>query len=158
MSAGLLSRTLNSAEVVQELARGVHRTIGGDGVFVARPDLDAGTVVVLHRIYDGIDGSVRESDQRSHVLDGGAVEQAARVGEVSASVPPSAVDGAVAGDQSLGAVVVAPLMHGRRLPAWSACGRVPRSVQLGRCRVVARHRGAGGDRPQQRPAVRGVGA
>lgn len=113
-ASGTISRTLNAAEVVQELTRGVHRMLGGDGVFVARPDLDAGTVAVLHRLVEGGDAPVT-GGAVNYPLDGGAVEQAARTGDVSASMPASDGDAAVAGEQSLGSMLVAPLMHGRRL-------------------------------------------
>ncbi|MEP7345386.1 MAG: PAS domain-containing protein, partial [Gemmatimonadaceae bacterium] len=111
---GALSRTLDASEVVHELARGVHRTIRADGVFVARPDLDQGTVEVLHRVLDGTavsGGGVLSTI----VLEDGAIARAARTGEALLTTTPSSGDGSVAGDSSLGCLVVAPLMHGRRL-------------------------------------------
>jgi two-component system NtrC family sensor kinase len=110
--SGALSRTLDASQVVHELARGVRRTIGADGVFVARPDLDQGKVHVVYRLIDGADAPGLASIVE---LDESAVAQATRSGEAQLSTSPASSDRLVAGDETLGCLVVAPLMHGRRL-------------------------------------------
>lgn len=110
--SGALSRTLDASEVVRELARGVHRTIGADGVFVVRTDLEAGRVQVMHRLVNGSDAA---AEPEMLDLEDGAVAQAARTGEAVLASPPPAGDRRISGAEPAGSLIVAPLMHGRRL-------------------------------------------
>ncbi|MBV6521346.1 MAG: Sensor histidine kinase RcsC [Gemmatimonadaceae bacterium] len=112
--SGALSRTLDASEVMHELARGVQRTTSADGVFVLHPDLDRGTVQVVNRLVDGVEGI---GSAAPIAIDEGAgvVAQAARTGEALLTMSPSPVDRMIAGASAIGCMAVAPLMHGRRL-------------------------------------------
>lgn len=133
-----LSRTLEPVAVIQELARGVQRTLGAEGVFVVRPDLDAGLASVLHRAAMGVEPPLPGT---SVPLSEGAVVQAARSGEPVQSMTPTLADRAVAGDDRAAVVLAAPILHGRRLlgvvGAWALAVEAFDSDDLEALRVLA---------------------
>lgn len=116
-AAGSLARTLDEDEILVELARVVRRAVGCDGVMVARVDLDRALVDVVHHVVEDAILPVRATP-----LGGGPVGQAARSGAPVhvAACPPEQLTLAQAGDVlvqgvTAAAVLVVPVMHGRRL-------------------------------------------
>lgn len=105
-----LTRSLDETEVVRDLCRGVLRVMAAEGVFVARPELDHDTVRVLFHVVGG-----EELEHRTGPLGDSAIGRAARAGEPLLVAEPSDSDRSVLGIGIRGALLLTPMMQGRRL-------------------------------------------
>ena len=112
-----LSRSLEEEEIVRELARQALRIVSADGVVVAHPDLDAGTVTTAIRVVRGL-----QRGRSAHGLGSGPIAEAARtgravrIGEYDPAQAALAAGDDVVGDAGTAASVLAvPMLLGGRL-------------------------------------------
>lgn len=116
-AAGSLARTLDEDDILVELARVVRRAVACEGVMVARVDLDRALVEVVHHV---VDDAILPP--RAMPLGSGPVGQAARSGTpvhvaayASGRLALSEAGDVLVDGLAAAAVLVVPMMHGRRL-------------------------------------------
>jgi PAS domain S-box-containing protein len=114
---GVLTRSLDEREIVLELARQISRTLLADGVVVAEPDLDQGTVVTKLRLVRGV-----ERPRPPRRLGHGVVAEAARTGRPvrftdydGERYALAAADDLVGDGGPAGSVLAVPMMIGANL-------------------------------------------
>ena len=109
-----LSRSLEEAEILRELARQVARVIDADGIVIARPELDTRRVVTLVRFVGAI-----PSMRAPIPLGGGPIATVARAGRPvrlgEAELLALGEDDVVGDDVSARALIAVPIMIGIQL-------------------------------------------
>ncbi|HVE79355.1 MAG TPA: PAS domain S-box protein [Gemmatimonadaceae bacterium] len=113
----LLARSLDEREILLELARQVGRVLPADGVVIAHPELDDGTVRTSLRLVRGVERT-RPPQRLGH----GVIAEAARAGRPvrvddydAERFALAAADDVVGDGGPAGSVLAAPMMIGIRL-------------------------------------------
>ena len=126
----LLARSLDEDEIERELVRQIQRLLSVDGVVVAHPDLDAGTLVTSLRIVRGA-----EAPRPAMSLGGGPIAEVARTGRTlrldhyDATMTPFAAGDDVVGDAGpAGSVLAVPMLLGVHLVGVVAVHAVSRAA------------------------------
>ncbi len=113
----MLSRSLDEREIVRELVRQIGRTLPTDGVVIARPDLEAGTIDTLLRVVRGV-----ERPRERSALERGPIGEVARTGSPVRVIDYDTEHSALAASDDVvgdagpaGSVLAVPMMVGIQL-------------------------------------------
>ena len=114
---GLLARSLDEREIIRELARQVPRIVPCEGVVIAHPDVEEGTVATALRMVRGV-----ERVRTPQALGAGPLAEVARTGRAvriddydPERVPLASADDVVGDGGPAGSVLVVPMRLGIRL-------------------------------------------
>ena len=112
-----LARSLEEEEIIRELARQAVRLVAADGVVVAHPDLDAGTVRTAIRVVRGLQRQRPVQPLGSGpIAEAGRTGQPVRIGDYDPTrVALAAADDFVGDGGPAHSVLVVPMLHGSSL-------------------------------------------